>query len=73
VLTVALVHRPTSRRALVAGLLGGAGVLVRLGGILGIAAILPSVGWRARWLVVAASLVGVVALGRSSGPRSATR
>jgi hypothetical protein len=62
VLTIALVQRPTGRRLVAAGLLGGAGILVRLGGSLNVVALLPGVGWRARWLVVAGALVGIVAL-----------
>jgi hypothetical protein len=63
VLALALVHRPTTGRLIVAGLLTGGSVLVRLSGVLSVVAILPSVAWRARVLVAAASLVGIVALG----------
>jgi len=63
VLTLPLLHRPTTRRLVGAGLLAGASVLVRLASLLGVAAMLPALSWRGRMTVVAAALVGIAGLG----------
>ena len=67
VAALALVHRPTTRRLAGAGLLAGALVLVRLSGVLTLAAVLAStlvgrVDPRGRLAVVAGGLLGVALL-----------
>ena len=73
-LTVAalpLVHRPTTPRLAVAGLVAGALILVRLSGVLTLAALLAAsfaragaqVGRRGRLMLVAGGLLGVLLLG----------
>ncbi len=69
-LTVALlplIHHPTTRRLLAAGLLLGAMILVRLSGVLSVLAavlaILPQVRWRGRFVLVAGAALGVALLG----------
>lgn len=69
-LTVAmlpLVHVPTTRRLLLAGLVAAALLLVRLSGILTIvaalAAVVPHVGWRGRTVLLAGGALGVALLG----------
>jgi hypothetical protein len=71
VAALALVHRPTTLRLAGAGLAAGALILVRLSGVLTLAALLAAsfagagarAGWRGRFALIAGGLLGVALVG----------